>query len=101
MPAVPADPGAGAGSVAGGEVAAGGVAAGDWVAAGAGLAVAAGAWDAGGDCAGAADPDAPGLTRKMPSPARPRTTRTKTAFRWPGVASMAAPATSDGGSAGA
>ena len=47
-----------------------------------------GAPDAGGDWAGPADPDAPGLTRKMPNPARARTITTKAAFRWPGVGSM-------------
>src|SRR6266496_924608 len=83
MSALPAAdaPVAGAGVVTGGWVAAAGLAAGP----GGGNADR----DAAGELAGPADPDAPGVSRKMPSPASATTIRAKAPLRWPGVGSMA------------
>src|SRR6266849_1465490 len=86
MLAVPAVVRAGSGAVAGADVAAGG-----GVNATAGPPGDEAGRDGAGDLAGPADPDVPGLTRNMPSPARATTIRAKAAFRWPGVGSMALP----------
>src|SRR6266540_2521269 len=69
-------------------VAGAGVATGGWVAA-AGPDGGNADRDAAGELAGPADPDAPGLSRKMPSPASATTIRAKAPLRWPGVGSMA------------
>src|SRR5712691_2161484 len=78
-----------AGPVADGTAAGAGAATGGWVAVATGLGGGSADCDAVGELAGPADPDAPGLTRKMPSPARATTIRAKAPLRWPGVGSMA------------